>query len=225
MAPAPLPAPGEGATAPVLRPPAYSLWVGGHAGALAYGGALYRIPSTGKVETAGNFVDPGGALEIDVGARLAGHFIPYAALELGLVAAGHRFDGTDAQANTKFLGIGLRYVAGQYEHLGFVGDVSMGYRWFQVWRAAGTWTAWGLELLRLNLAVDVRLQRRMTLSPMLLVSAGTVTNTSGTVPFAPEQGDGQTAPAFGGTAVPSSAQEMYYAVSLGCGIHADLLGP
>lgn len=215
--------PPEAVPPPAERSPAYAFWVGGRVGLLAYGGALYRDPVTNLPETTGNFVHPGFGVEIDVGARLARRYIPYAALELGLVAPGHRFDGTDAHAATYFLGVGIRYVAGDVDRVAFVGDVSVGERRFDVSRDGATWSAWGLEILRLGMGVDVRLARRLTLSPMVTLSGGSLGSTAGHVAFAPNQGDGQTGPAIsGGASIPAGAS--YYVVAIGCGIHADLLG-
>src|SRR5580704_18013205 len=133
------------------RAPHNALWLGGRLGLLAYGGSLYVNPSTGAEETTGNFIQPGAALEIDVGARLTRHYVPYAGLELGLAGAGRRFDGTGTRAGTTFAGVGFRYIAGDTDSVAFVSDLSFGFRWFQASNASGSWSAMGLEIFRLGL--------------------------------------------------------------------------
>ena len=64
-----------------VHAPAYSLWLGGRAGLLAFGGSLYinDTAASGSKETTGNVVGPGVGLEIDAGARLAKRYVPYIA--------------------------------------------------------------------------------------------------------------------------------------------------
>jgi hypothetical protein len=207
-----------------IRAPPYSLWVGGRAGVLAYGGSLYVDPG-GGLETTGNFVTPGLGLEADVGARLATHYIPYLVVEIGVVGAGRRFDGENAKADTTFFGGGFRYVVGNIHSMALAGEISLGFRRFDLTEAAADWSATGFEILRLGLGIEVRLTRNLTLSPMTTVSGGTLTGTQGNVAFGPNQRDGLTGPPYAnGAAIPGSAQQSYYAVVIGCGLHADLLG-
>jgi hypothetical protein len=206
--------------------PTDSLWLGGSAGIIAYSGGLYLDPySTSGVESTGNFVRSGAALQADVGARLGRRYIPYVTLELGLVGAGRRFEGTSTSASTSFVGVGFRYLAGDVDNVSFASDISFGWRKFQVSNASGTWSASGLELFRLGFGAEIRLSTRTTLSPMITLSGGTLTDTSGTIQFAPNQPDGQTGPLFsGGGPIPSDSQQTYFALVFGCGVHVDLLG-
>ncbi len=206
--------------------PAYALWLGGSAGFLAYSGGLYiNDPiSPSGVETTGNFVRPGSALEADIGARLARRYIPYFTVELGLVGAGRRFDGTPTSASTSFVGVGFRYMAGDVDSVSFVSDISFGWRKFQVSNPSGTWSASGFELFRLGVGADIRLSTRATVSPMITLSGGTLTDTSGNIQFAPNQADGQTQPLFAGGPIPSAYQQTYFAIVFGCGVHVDLFG-
>jgi hypothetical protein len=101
----------------------------------------------------------------------------------------------------------------------------VGFRTLQITAGSSTWDATGLEIFRLGLGVDIRVQRRITISPMASLAGGTLTATRGNVNFGPNQGDGRTGPAFAdGSGIPSNSQAGYYAISVGCGIHADLLG-
>jgi hypothetical protein len=206
--------------------PTTALWLGGSGGLIAYSGGLYIDPfSTSGVETTGNFVRNGAALQADIGVRLARRYIPYVALELGFVGAGRRFDGTPTSASTSFVGVGFRYLAGDVDSVSFASDISFGWRKFQVSNGSGTWSASGLELFRLGFGADIRLSTRTTISPMITLSGGTLTDTSGNVQFTPNQPDGETQPLFtGGGPIPSDAQQTYFALVFGCGVHVDLLG-
>jgi hypothetical protein len=206
------------------RAPRYSLWLGGGVGLLAYGGGLYLDnPSTQAQETVGNFVRPGLGVEVDVGARLDRRYIPYLVGELGLVGAGHRFEGVSASANTHFVGVGFRFLAGDVNNVSLVSDLSFGLRQFQVSSNGQTWSATGLELFRVGVGVDIRLTRQLTLSPLLTLSGGSLGSTSGHVSYAPNQGDGVAGtPTFANGSIPGNYQSTYYAVVLGCGGHFDL---
>jgi hypothetical protein len=210
-----------------VHAPRFSLWVGGRAGLLAYSGGLYiNNQNTGGIETTGNFIKPGIGLELDVGARLAKRYIPYLALEWGLVAPGHRFEGvSDTRAWTEFYGIGFRYIAGDVDSVAFASDLSFGIRTFAVESGGSTWSANGLEIFRLGLGAEIRINNRFAISPMATLSGGSLTNTSGNVAFAPNQGDGQAGPPFTGNGnIPGWAQTSYYAIVLGCGGHVDFFG-
>ncbi len=206
--------------------PRNAFWLGARLGLLAYGGGLYvGDQNTGAVETTGNFIRPGAALEFDVGARLARHYVPYFGVELGLAAPGRRFDSTDTQTGTTFVGVGFRYIAGDTDSVAFVSDISFGIRRFTASSSTGTWSAWGIELFRVGLGAEIRLTNYLTLSPLITVSGGSLTDTSGNISFAPNQPDGQSGPPFEGNGtIPSYAQTNYYAVVLGCGAHFDLFG-
>ena len=206
--------------------PRNALWLGARLGFLAYGGGLYvRDQNTGSVETMGNFIRPGAALEFDVGARLARHYVPYVGVEFGLATPGRRFDSTDTQTGTTFIGVGFRYVAGDTDSVAFVSDVSFGFRKFAASSSTGAWSASGIELFRVGLGAEIRLTNYLTLSPLITVSGGTLTDTSGSISFAPNQPDGLSGPPFEGNGtIPSYAQTSYYAVVLGCGAHFDLFG-
>jgi hypothetical protein len=208
-----------------VHAPPYALWLGARLGVLAYGGGLYQDPS-GYSETTGNFINTGLALEVDVGARIERRYIPYLAFELGLVGPGHRFDQTSTTAGTSFYGIGMRLLAGNVDHVSFASEISFGFRKFQVSNDTGTWSATGFEFLRLGLGAEIRLANRFTLSPMLTISGGTLTDTSGSIGFGPHQGDGATGtPDYVNHGqIPNSFQTQYAAFVVGCGAHFDLFG-
>jgi hypothetical protein len=203
--------------------PPFSLWLGGRLGVLAYMGGLYAFGAN-QIETVGNFVQPGLALELNAGARIARRYIPYFAFEIGLMGAGHRFDQTSTRANTSFFGFGFRYLSGDVDRAAFVSDLSIGLRTFQVSNGTGTWSATGLEILRAGLGAEIRLSTLFTLSPMATIAWSSVSDTSGHISYAPNQGDGLTGPVFQNGQSIGSAQTSYVAFVLGCGGHFDLFG-
>lgn len=226
---APPPGPPAMSRAEYVHAPRYALWLGARLGVLAYGGGMFQDPAIGSntyAETTGNFVGNGLALELDVGARIERRYIPYLAVELGLVGPGHRFDQTSTTAGTSFVGIGMRLLAGDVNNVSFASELSFGFRKMQVSNDTGTWTATGFEFLRLGLGAEIRLTTHFTLSPMLTVSGGTLTDTSGSIGYGPNQGDGQTGtPSYvNGGQIPSNAQATYAAFVIGCGAHFDLFG-
>jgi hypothetical protein len=174
-------------------------------------------------ETTGNFVRPGLAAQVDVGARLAYRYIPYVTFEQGFVGAGRRFDGTSTSASTYFGGLGFRYLAGDVHSVSFAGDISLGFREIQLSSGQQTWRAWDWELIRLGFGADIRLNRHVTLTPMLTLSGGTFTDASGNIPFAPNQSDGLTGPAYTGR-IPSAWRQSYSVFVIGCSAHVDLFG-
>jgi hypothetical protein len=186
-------------------------------------GGLY-LNDTNAVETVGNYVRPGAALELDAGARLARRYIPYLAVELGLVGAGHRFDQTSTKANTSFVGIGLRVLSGDVDSVAFASEISFGFRKFEVSNDSGTWSASGFEFLRVGLGAEIRLSTLFTLTPMIMLSGGSVSDTSGNIAFAPNQGDGLTGPRYHDGASIGGAQTGYYSFVVGCGAAFDVLG-
>jgi hypothetical protein len=76
-----------------------------------------------------------------------------------------------------------------------------------------------------GLGAEIRLTRRFTISPMITIAGGVLTDTSGNIAFGPHQGDGLTGPPFvGNGSIPDFSQTDYYAFVLGCGAHFDLIG-
>lgn len=208
-----------------VHAPKYSLWLGGRLGVLLYGGGMYLNPDTSQEKTS-SFVSNGLALEADVGARISRRYIPYLALELGLVGPGSRFQGTSATAGTSFLGIGFRFLAGDVSFVSFATDLSFGFRKFEVTNGNQTWTASSFEFLRLGLGADIRFTNYFTISPMVMLSGGTLSDTSGSVGFAGNQSDGATGtPDYVNHGqVPSNYQTNYFSITIGCGAHFDLFG-
>jgi hypothetical protein len=208
------------AEAEPVHAPKYSLWLGGRLGLLLYGGGIFQDPGTGDVTKTSAIVTDGLALEADVGARISRRYIPYLAVELGLVGPGSSFQGANASAGTSFVGVGFRFLAGDVNSVSFASDLSFGFRQFQVTNGS-TWSARAFEFLRLGLGADIRLTNYFTLSPMITLSGGTFTDTSGTLNYGPNAGPAPDYVNHG--QIPGNAQANYFSIVLGCGAHFDLL--
>jgi hypothetical protein len=217
---------------PRKHAPEYSLWLGGRLGVIAYGGSFFDngaityatdgTPIIGNSpETTGNLIRSGlaPALEIDAGARLGKRYIPYVGLELGLVGAGRRFDGgPSTTAGTSFIGVGFRYLAGDVNNASFASDISFGIRKVTLSNDSGQWSMTGLEIFRLGLGAEVRMSNHFTISPMITLSGGAMSDTDGHITFAdgthPAYQDGQSI----------GTPHNYLVVTAGCGAHFDLFG-
>ncbi len=204
------------------RAPRYSLWVGGRLGLLVYGGGIYGDNNVqGTVESMHSFVTDGLGLEADVGARISRRYIPYLALELGLVGPGSHFQNGASSAGTSFIGVGFRFLAGDVDAVSFASDLSFGFRRLEVTNGGQTWATTAFEFLRIGLGADIRLTDYFTLSPMVTLSGGTFTETTGSVSFA----DGGGTPDYVNHGqIPGGYQTSYYSLVLGCGAHFDLFG-
>ena len=117
-------------------------------------------------------------------------------------------------------------LAGDVDTVSFVSDLSFGERQIQVSNGSTTWSASGFEILRLGLGADIRISSLFTISPLLTLSGGKLTDTKGSVLFAPNQGDGApgTPDVVNHGQIPASYQTSYEAVVVGCGAHFDLFG-
>lgn len=222
-APSPAPPPVVYTEPPVeTHAPKFSLWTGARLGIIGFGNSFYDNEQ-GQPETTGNFLKNGLAAEVDVGARLGKRYTPYVFLEHGFMGKGHRFEGTGATASSDLYGIGFRYTAGDVDSAGFLSELSVGVRTITISNGAETYKMSGLEIFRLGLGAEIRISTLFVISPMAQLSGGTMTDTSGSVTFAPNQGDGLVHPTYqNGQLI--NAQRGYLIVGLGCGAHFDFFG-
>jgi hypothetical protein len=196
----------------------------GRLGALTYGGSFYEYQvgsDRSQLETTGNIVRPGVALEVDIGVRLARRYVPYLFLEHGVMQKGRFFEGTDARVASDYLGIGFRTIFADPDEVGFVTDIALGVRTLSVSNATQSWSISALELFRFGLGAEIRVTSKFVLSPMFTVSTGSMSDTSGSISYASTsaiQG-----PVFqNGASVTSS--RVYIVAGLGCGAHFELFG-
>ena len=214
---------------PPVHAPRFSLWTGARLGYMGFGGAYYggyNTPSGNEfTETTGNLVTPGPSLQLDVGVRLGRRYIPFVFWEHDFLRPGRRFAGDSASAYSEFYGIGFRYTAGDVNSVGFLSDLSIGYRTVSVTDSGMTYQMTAFELFRLGLGAEIRLTTLFVLSPLLSISTGYMTDTQGSVNFSSQGSaiDGvKTPPYTNGTQI--SDQRGYVTISLTCGAHFDLFG-
>jgi hypothetical protein len=173
--------------------------MGARLGYMGFGGGFYGGTNNGGeyTETTGNLVSPGPSLQLDVGVRLGRRYVPFVFYERDFLRAGRRFDGDGATAYSDFYGIGFRYTAGDVNSAGFLTELSIGYRNVSITDNGQTYTMTAFELFRLGLGAEVRLSTLFVLSPMISISTGSMTDTTGSVNFSKQgQADGATGPAF-----------------------------
>lgn len=198
--------------APGKHAPDWALWLGARAGAMAFGNSFYGG------DTTGNFAQAGATLEADAGARLAKRHIPYVFYEEGLFVPGRKLDGTGATVTTRLFGVGFRYVALDPDTIGFVADVSFGWRTLSIYQGSRNYELSGFETFRLGLGAEVRLATAATLSALGYVSGGVMTDVGGSLTFT----DGRAPPYTSGASI--TDQRGYLVVGVGLAAHFDLLG-
>jgi hypothetical protein len=206
--------------------PKYSLWAGARASVVAFGFSFYQNEHT-LPETTGNYIKNGFAPQLDIGARIAHRYIPYLFWEHGFMGAGHRFDGTDAQASTEFYGVGFRYLSGDVDSVAFLTDLAIGKRVVRVSNGTQTYEMSGLELFRLGLGAEIRVKTLFALTPLFSISSGTLNDSDGDISFGcVTKGpckDGLSHPRYANGAVIDDSRP-YVVLSLGMGIHFDIFG-
>lgn len=209
-----------------VHAPRNSLWIGGRLAFFGFAGSFFQNDA-GSAESTGNFVKSGPELGVDVGARLARRYIPYVTFEIVGLPAGHRFAGdSSVHASSTFFGVGLRYIAGDVNTVGFLSDLSFGVRSVDVSNdtTGEDYKMTAFELFRLGLGAEIRLRTHVTIEPVLSIGGGAMSGTSGSITYSPQgSADGQTHPTYEhGQSIAN--QEPYYTVSLGVGLHFDLFG-
>ena len=167
------------------RAPEYSLWVGAGLGwTLPFGslwGSCSQLDAYGQCIIVDSvpthdYIKPGPAAELDLGARLARHYNLYGLWEHSWLGAGSATSAARGQpdhGDTDFLALGLR-VSTNPNDLGFILDIAVGTR-----RMRAVWSD-GTELqmteapfeTRLGLGADVRMGERWSLMPMIALGLG-----------------------------------------------------
>jgi hypothetical protein len=203
---------------PPTHCPKYSLYMGPRLGFLFYGLGFWGHPNTDVTNGTGGVVGNGLAAQLDVGARISYHYIPYVFYEHGFMGKGNRFEGVAASATHRFYGIGIRQVTGDVDSVGFLTDISFGLRTLSVSRENQTYTMQSLALLNIGLGAEIRVSTLVALSPMLRASFGSMSDTEGTVKFA----DGTEPDYRNGQSIGNG--RFYAAISIGMGGHFDIFG-
>jgi hypothetical protein len=207
---------------PPKHAPKFSLYAGANLGVIGYGGSFFTAGNAGG-ETSGNLVKSGLSFEIDAGARLGYHYIPYLLWEHAFLGAGRRFDGTSTHASSDFIGIGFRLLSFDVDNVAFLSDIAVGFRSVTLANDTDTFKMSSIEIGRLGLGAEIRLSTLFTLSPIARVSFGQMTSSSGSIGYASGQGDGQTGVSFQGGQI-NSYPTQYFVFGLGCGGQFDFFG-
>ena len=208
---------------PPTHAPKFSLWAGPRVSYMGFGFQFYRYAS-GDSESTGNLVGNGFGPQLDLGARISHRYIPYIFWEHGFLLPGHRLDGVaNTSASTEFYGLGLRLLSGDVDTVAFLSDISIGKRTVTVSNGTETYKMSGLEYFRLGLGAEIRLATLVTIEPIASISGGSLTDTEGTITFAPNQGDGATSPPFKNGKTLDAARP-YVLLSIGVGVHFDIFG-
>ncbi len=201
--------------------PKFSLWVGPRLSYQGFGFSFFENDAN-KAETTGNFLGNGVAPQLDLGARLAHKYIPFVFWEHGFYGKGHRFEGTDATATTDFYGIGFRF--GGADDVGFVSELMIGKREIHISQGGSTYTMSGLEIFKLGLGAEFRLDTLFTIEALVSVSGGSMSDQSGNVKYgAAGSGDGLTSPNPRNETTISNGT-TYVVLGIGAGIHFDVFG-
>ena len=210
--------------------PKFSLWTGMRLGYMGFGFSFFEN-TLGEGETTGNLVGNGVPLQLDVGARISHRYILFLFLEHGFVGKGHRFEGSSqSSAATDYYGIGFRHLGGDVDTVSFATEISVGLRNVYLYNTPATGGAEeryrmsGIEFFRLGLGAEIRAMTLFTIEPLLSVSTGRLTDYSGQITYAPNQGDGATSPPFNGASGSIKSSLPYVMLSLTLGVHFDIFG-
>jgi hypothetical protein len=161
-----------------------------------------------------DYASTGPALEIDVGARLSRHYNVFAIWEHAFLGPGNLDDksfGGQNWGNSNFYGVGARFST-QPSKVGFLLEIDLGYRDFHAHWADGTELALTDSLdARVGFGADIRVNRWLSLSPMLVLGGGTF-NT------AKWSGPGETGDAF----TINDGNAEYGTLALQIGGHVDI---
>lgn len=222
--PPPPPPPPQEPPEPPTHCPKFSLWAGPRLGFMAHGLGFWGHRSGGTTETTGNIVGNGLQTQVDVGARISYHWVPYLFYERGWLPKGHRFDGLGGSASSAFYGIGLYHASGDVDSVAFVSDASFGLRSLTVSDGSRDYTMTGLALFNLGFGAEIRIATLFSVTPMLRLSLGSMDSTEGSVTYAAErQGDGRSQPDFRDGEVVGNGR-MYAVITLGASVHFDIFG-
>jgi hypothetical protein len=153
-----------------------SLWTGVRAGAFVPYGGLFA----GRNLVAADFRDVaegGPGFELDVGARWARKFVTYGFAELAFLGTGHpsawtSSHGAQTSAGSQAVGVGVRWIPNPGDW-GPIVELGLGYRWLAAsWEDGTTLRLSGFGDVRVGAGANLRLARRLELSPVLMLYSG-----------------------------------------------------
>lgn len=172
------------------RAPVSALWLGARLGALFPFGSVYTTgydPSGYYAfgESWSGLASGGPSVEVNVGGRFGRRYIIYGFWEHAFMGTGGDptwrttmiYQGSPAlgdqtSASTDYPGLGFRW-SSRPDSVGFLVDLGVGYRWFrEKWDSGATMTLQGFGEFRAGFGADVRVNRSLSISPLLMFSSG-----------------------------------------------------
>lgn len=208
---------------PASQVPRFAMWLGTRVSFQGFGSSFFRNEH-GISERTSQYLGNGLGTEFNLGVRLERRYIPYLAYErYWALGAGKRFEGEGASAYGQFFGVGLRSVFGDPNSVAGFTDVSFGRRSVHLSAGDQSYSMSTFEFFRFSLGVEIRLHRRLVLSPQLLLSSGVMRGTSGDIRYAAGQSDGLRGPRYrNGETIEDSTSYIVFGGALG--VHFDLFG-
>ncbi len=165
---------------PVSRraPPRNAFWAGVRVGAMLPFGSLWVDGFNGfyRQRTFRDYASPGAMFQVDVGARVARHYNVFAMWEHASLGSGSldgsSFGGQEHGA-TNLYGVGVRFSTDP-SGIGFLMEVGLGYRDFRAYWNDGTRLTLSDGWLdgHIGLGADIRVNRWLSLSPMIVLGGG-----------------------------------------------------
>jgi hypothetical protein len=162
--------------------PKQALWTGTRLGVFIPYGAIY----TNQALVTTPFQDvatAGPALEFDLGARFARHFVGYFFFDQAFLGRGNGVawtapHGGQSAPSTQAIGVGLRWELNP-NGWGVVADLGIAYRWFTArWADATIVRMHGPGDVRLGVGASWRAAKHVTLAPMITAHSGVFANRS-----------------------------------------------
>jgi hypothetical protein len=204
-------------TLPRNAPPKTAFWAGLRLGAMIPFGNLW-VDGFDRYYRRRSFTDyasPGPVFQIDVGARLARRYNVFAFWEHASLGTGSLDDtsfGGQERGATNLFGAGVRFSTDP-TGVGFLLEIGLGYRQFSAYWNDGTRLSMtnGWLDAHMGLGADIRMNRWLSLSPMLVLGGGSFNDATWSGPH--ERGS-----ALG----PADQNGGYGTLSFVLGGHADV---
>jgi hypothetical protein len=161
------------------------------------------------------YASPGPAAEVDLGARLGRRYNVFALWEHASLGTGNldpdSFGGQQRGA-TNLYGVGFRFST-QPDTVGFLLEIGVGYRTFDAYWADGTQLSLRDTFFdgRIGLGADIRVNKWLSLSPMVVFGGGAFTS-----------GEFSGPSVSGNAYTPFDQEGQYGTLALQLGAHADV---
>jgi hypothetical protein len=159
-------------------PPRNGFWAGARVGALIPFGGVWTDGFNGyyRQRRFADYASGGPMFEIDIGARLARRYNVFAMWEhssLGKGSLDGSSFGSQERGASNLYGVGVRFSTDP-TGLGFLMEIALGYRDFRAYWTDGTKLSMtdGWLDARIGIGADIRVNRWLSVSPMLVLGGG-----------------------------------------------------